>query len=471
MIVRAIRDALEAIRGSEKPATVPGFLRPIDTAAIARQFNLEATGKKRGRSDIPPSEASTPDAIEQQIIQKIESEWTWQGGELINNLRAYRQRLASYEVASELTRLVVHAKNTLTQLREANHRAEAELGPLREDYVATHRELEEFKKKNRLTRSVITHPRRWTTFGFLFVLVALESVANGIFFAQGSAYGLVGGIGTAIVISFANVAWSFVFGLWPIRWINHCKVAVKLLGLISSLVGIVVLIAIHGFAGHYRDSMVAVGEDQAFSDAIATLHAYPWMLASLYSYYLFAMGLFFGLLSIYKGATFDDPYPGYGRVSRRHELIREEYSDQHAELFDGLALIKDETIKLLDQGIKNLPLYPQQAANIRAQRAALVQTFRGYEPSVETAANQLLAQYRDVNRTNRRTPVPAYFDSHWHLPHSFVDTAEVRTLAADQDEERIDMQASLAELRHLSQEVLDEYEKLMMTYPHPTKMN
>jgi hypothetical protein len=101
----------------------------------------------------------------------------------------------------------------------------------------------------------------------------------------------------------------------------------------------------------------------------------------------------------------------------------------------------------------------------------LVQTFRGYEPSVETAANQLLSQYRDVNRTNRKTPTPTYFDRHWSLPHSFLDTAEARTLTADQDEERLDMQSTLAELRGLSQEVLDEYEKLMRTYPHPTKMN
>jgi len=140
-------------------------------------------------------------------------------------------------------------------------------------------------------------------------------------------------------------------------------------------------------------------------------------------------------------------------------------------LFDGLANIKDETIKVLDEGILKLPLYPQQAANIRAQRAALVQTFRGYEPAVESAANQLLAQYRDINRKHRSEPIPAYFDRGWKLPHSFLDTAEVRTLTADEAEARADMPAILAELRRLSQEVLDEYEKLMKNYPHPTKMS
>jgi hypothetical protein len=471
MIVKVVREAVDAIRGSEMPTTVPGFLRPIDTAAIARQLNLEARAAERGQSNIPPSDAVTLDAIEQQLIQRIESEWTWQGGELINNLRAYKQRLASYTVHAEFTRLVVRAKDTLTQLREVEHRAEAELGPLREDYLAARNELADFKKMHRLTRPVRVHAHRWTTFGFLFVLVAFESMANGIFFAKGSEFGLLGGIGTAIVISLINVASCFLLGLWPIRWINHRNLAAKLLGLLLSLAAIACIVALHAFAAHYRDSMAAVGEDRALARSFATLRANPWVLDNLNSYYLFAMGLFFSLLSIYKGATFDDPYPGYGAMSRRHESRREDYSDQHAHLFDGLTSIKDETIELLDQGITKLPLYPQEAANIRAQRAALVLTFRGYEPAVETAANQLLSQYRDINRTRRSTSTPLYFARPWRLPHSFIDTPEVRTLTADEDEERPNIQATLAELRLLCQEVLDEYEHLMTTYPHPTRMN
>jgi hypothetical protein len=431
MISSVLRDALDNIRGNEKPTTVPGFLRPIDTAAIARQLNLETTASQRGKSNIPPSDSTGLDAVEQRIIQRIESEWTWQGGELINNLRAYRQRLASFGVESEFTRLVVGAQDTLAKLREADHRAEAELGPLREDYLEARRELVDFKSKNRLTRSARVRGQRWTTFGLLFVLVAFESVANGIFFAKGSEFGLVGGVGTAIVVSLINITTCFMIGLWPVRWINHRNFLMKLLGVLLTIAGIAGLVLLHSFAAHYRDSVASVGEDHALSAAVSSLSSRPWLLDNLNSYYLFAMGCLFGLLTIYKGATFDDPYPGYGPMSRRFETCREDYSDQHSDLFDGLAEIKDETIEKLDQGISSLPLYPQQAANIRVQRAALVQTFRGYEPAVETAANQLLSQYRDINRTHRSSPVPTHFDSAWHLPRSFVDAAEVKILAAD----------------------------------------
>ena|SRR5579862_7926969 len=171
MIAKVVKDAFDAIRGNDQPTTVPGFLRPIDTAAIARQLNLEAEAADRGRANTPPSNTTAPDLLEQKILQRIESEWTWQGGELINSLRAYAQRLIGYSVASEFTRLEVRARDTLARLREADHRAEAELGPLREDYIAFRNELDDFRKKHRLTRPVRPNARRWTTFGLLFVLL------------------------------------------------------------------------------------------------------------------------------------------------------------------------------------------------------------------------------------------------------------------------------------------------------------
>jgi hypothetical protein len=471
MIARVLRTAVDAIRGSEKPSSMAGLLRPIDTAAIAREFNLEAVAAERGTANVPAATANALDAVEQQIIQKIEGEWAWQGGELVNNLRAYAQRLVGYSVASEYTRLEVQAKDTLTQLREVDHRAEAELGHLRERFIEARDELGRFRKRHRLERAARDNPRRWTTFGLLFVLIALESMANGLFFAKGSEFGIVGGVATAVVISFINVGFCFALGLWPIRWMNRRNIAIKVAAFLITLVALAGVVALHGFAAHYRDAMAAVGEERALGAAAASLMAAPWKLADLNSYYLFAMGALFSLTSIYKGATFDDPYPGYGPMTRRYDSARQAYSDRHFEVFEDLGSIKDETVRMLDEGIHQIPLYPQQAANIRAQRAAMVQAFRGYETAVETAANQLLSKYRDTNRRNRTAAVPAHFEATWRLAESYLASAEVRSLTADGDFERVDVQALLQELSRLLQQVFDEFEKLMTTYPHPTKMS
>src|SRR4029079_14478820 len=102
---------------------------------------------------------------------------------------------------------------------------------------------------------------------------------------------------------------------------------------------------------------------------------------------------------------------------------REAYSDEHAALFDELEDIKEDTVDALQRGIQRIPLFPQQAAHIRAQREALIQQFRAYEIAIESAVNQLLARYRDSNKATRRTPAPQHFNQPWRLPESLLKQA------------------------------------------------
>lgn len=83
------RKFTEAIRGDDGCGLVKGYLRPIDTDEIARQLEIDAEAAKRGSRGQPSSDLDSLDAIEQKIVQKLESEWTYHGSDLINNLRAY----------------------------------------------------------------------------------------------------------------------------------------------------------------------------------------------------------------------------------------------------------------------------------------------------------------------------------------------------------------------------------------------
>jgi hypothetical protein len=425
-VAGAFRKFTEAIRGDDGRGLVQGHLRPIDTDEIARRLNIEAEAAARGAREQPSSDLQSLDAVEQKIIQIVESEWTYHGSDLINNLRAYGSRLIAVSVQTELVRLDLLAQNTLAKLREAHHRAEAELGPLREMYISYRDELADFRLKNKLARAPRNPAKRWTTFGLLIFLIGIEAGLNGFFFAKGSDFGLLGGVGTAIGISFVNVLFAFAIGLFPIRWLNHRNFVVKLIGAVVVVMGIAAIVALHGFAAHYRDATAAVGEDSAFETALRTLKLSPFVLADLNSFYLFGMGLLWAFFAIWKGATFDDPYPRYGAHYRRAAAAREAYSDEHAYLFEDLEKIKEDTVAQLEDGVSKIPRFPQEASLIRSQRDAHLQEFRSYESAVETAINQLLALYRDANRSQRKlSPAPKHFDAPWHLPHSFLSSASV----------------------------------------------
>jgi hypothetical protein len=470
MVVGAFGKLAEAIRGDNSPAKAQGYLKPIDTGAMARQLNLDATAAERGARDQPASNSQSLDVVEQQITHAIESEWSWHGGELINNLRAYAARLIEFSVQTELANIHLLARNTLTKLRDANHRAEAELGPLRETFVSFRDELRDFRAKHKLKRAARDPSNRLTTLGLLFVLIGVEAAVNGVFFAKGSEFGLVGGIVTAVGVSFANVIFAFALGLFPMRWMNHRNYLVKLIGLIFTLAGFAALIALHGFAAHYRDAIAVVSEDRALQVAVASLLKSPFVLNDLNSYYLFGIGTIWALAAIWKGYTNDDPYPRYGAHYRRAVAARNEYSDEHAALFDDLNDIKEKTVAAIEAGTRRIPHFPQQAAQIRSQRTGFLQAFGAYETSIETAANQLLSRYRDGNLARRKTPAPEHFDTAWKLPRSFLTDAAVLTAIAEPVTPPLDANAALEDLRNLGRTVLEEYENLLAKYPHPTQM-
>jgi hypothetical protein len=470
MVGKIFQKFTNAIQGDDGRGQVQGYLKPIDTAKIARKLKLDEVAADRGSKNLPPTNSQQLDGIEQEVTQAIESEWTFNGNDLINNLRAYAQRLIEVSVSTELARLDLIAKNTLARLRDADNRALADLGPLSEHYVACRDELADFRKRHRLRRAVRPNAKPWTTLGLLALLIGVESAFNGVFFAKGSDFGLLGGVVVAIVISFINVVAAFFLGLFPMRWVNHRNLVIKLLGLFLSLTGLIALICLHGFSAHYRDALAIVNEDQALAKAIQTLRAEPHILADLNSYYLFGLGLLWASLAVWKGYGFDDPYPRYGACYRRAAKAREDYSDEHSCLFDDLEDIKEETVAALEDGIRAIPLFPQKAAQIRAQRDAHLKQFGAYENAVESAANQLLARYRDKNRVHRSSPAPSYFDNAWKLPSRFLADANVLAAMAEPINRQLDAHEATEQLGGLSKAVLEEYEKLMMKYPHPTEM-
>jgi hypothetical protein len=281
---------------------------------------------------------------------------------------------------------------------------------------------------------------------------------------------LVGGVGTAIGISAFNVIFAFGLGLWPARWMHHRNLALKLIAFLVLCAGWAGIIVLHAFAAHLRDATALVGENRAFAAALSTLTSKPWQLSDLSSYYLFGLGLLFGLSAFWKGHAFDDPYPGYGAAYRRMVRARDDYSDEHALLFGDLEEIKEETVAQLADGIDRIPLFPHHAARIRVERDALIEQFRAYERSIQTAANQLLQSYRDANRVARATASPAHFDERWALSHSFLDTDKVIPLTAEAALPTANVEECLRELRELSRELLSEYENLIARYPHPAEM-
>lgn len=466
LLTSTIRSIKGAVDRGKPISVVPGFLRPIDTDALAKDLDLHAEGTRRGGQNKPSQSNQQLDAVEQQIVQRVSSEWTWQGNELINQLRAYLERLLQCSISVLATNLRGEANNAKTQLQTADVMAASELGPLREKFISARQDLAAFRSKHSLERAVINPARRWTAFGLLIFLIAVESGLNGIFFAEGATFGLIGGVGTAISISVANVVAAFLIGLGPARFINYRNFLVRVFAAMFTLIGIGALVLLHAFAAKFRDATAAVGEERAFEVAVQRMLETPWAVDDISSIYLFGLGVLFAIGAFWKGYRFDDPYPFYGATYRRMEHARDEYSDEHQELFGELEEVKERAIQNLKDGIQRIPLLQGTEAQILTQREAVVAKFRAYEDGVETATNQLLQVYRDANEAARKEPIPGHFNDRWNLPQRFCDSAEVEKLCArPNDPSPIDPDELKEELERYTDEVLSTYSTLLTKHP------
>jgi hypothetical protein len=299
--------------------------------------------------------------------------------------------------------------------------------------------------------------------------VTIESLLNDFLFAKGSAFDLEGGVGTAVVISLTNVTLSFLLGLGPLRWRNHRRSVISTLGLLIAFAGTASIVALHLFAAHLRMATALVKRDEAFDIALEAIRKIPLTPPDVVSFCLLGMGLIVALGAIWKGYSFDDSYPRYGAMYRREKSARDQYASAHFDLFDELNEVKIDTVVQLNDGIIRLPRFRQMAIDVRAQRAAMLNSFRAYETSVETATSQLFKLYRDINHAQRTTAPPSYFDEKWRLPHSFLLSPELKPLLADP--EVGDVASSVTELERLSKAIITRYELLHERYPHPSEMD
>lgn len=469
-IVAIIDQAKGWLKGDEVPQPIAGLMKPIDADYLADELRLSIRGQESASHELPASTSTTLDSVEEEVIGRIMAEWTLQREHLITMLRAYRDRLAELNAVAEIAKLHLAASSAMVKFRQSRQEMRGDLARLRGSYVEARNELTDFRIKHGLTRPARDPSGRWTTFGLLFIMIAVESAMNGLFFAKGSESGLIGGIGTAFGISLVNVVFCFILGLVPARFINWRGWFVRILCFFVTVAGLAGVLFVHLFAGHFRDAS-ASSEIDAFARASAKVFSEPWRLADISSWYLFGLGALFGLLSFWKGYRHDDPYPSYGDTFRRERDAAERYNVEHHEFFGALEEVRDDTIKKFEAGIANIPEYVAKSHQVRAARSALVEKFRSYEQTIVQSANRLLTTYRDANRRRRQTPAPLHFSVQWGLPGSAISGSDILALSTDAPDSVVtDVDATLKELRTLSDEVLRTYDDLLAAVEHPSDM-
>jgi hypothetical protein len=440
-------------------------LQKIDINAYSRKRNLKSRGETDGRANVPAASSSDQSAAEREIILDLDAERGRLTADAAAHFRAQNDALATLETAMDIAAIRKDTDEVVSTLRKVDIEWKGEILRMYRTAQDARVEYDEFRQRHRLSRPARQPKSPGLALSWLALSITLESILNGTFFAEGSASGLIGGIGVALAVSVINVALlGAVLGFFPARWAHHRNGLIKLLAILMLAAGIAAMVLVNGFVAHFRDAYERLGDEVILSNVFSHLISNPFDLMRLQSWLLFFLGLGFAFFGFAKGYELDDPYPGYGAVDRRRAFAETVYAENRQIRIEDTTHTRDRAIVSLSSAIERLRGASAQRDQILASRSQIVSDISNHEAHLEQATNALLGIYRDANRRSRTEPPPQHFSHPFKFGGSLLDRLEIRTLLttrlANHNADQL-----LSELDRLRDYVLTSYHSIIDNAP------
>lgn len=413
----------------------------VQTDAGAR-VELVAHARAAGQENMPETSAREFNDVEAAVRREHERRHRDLLEQARNELCALAAEFGRLEEQVPVPRDLEVAVGRSHAAIEHDLASDHALEPLRREEQRCRRQLRAFVLDRQLTRDARYPTSRLWHIGVVAVVLILEAIANMVFFAATSEFGLAGGFLIAVVVSLVNVAGGLIAGFFAFRWRNHPKDRLRRLAALGVGTYIVFVVLSNLLVAHFRDAgAIASGP----SLRVDQLLSHPLSL-SFSSAVLFFVGLLASAVACRKGYTLDDPAPGYGDVHRSFAEANEALGQHHKDL-RRRALGHAEAVPEECRAIV------QKAAEVREELGQIPvraeRCVEGYEADrerIERWCHQHLNRYRSENLAVRTTPPPAHFSIYPNFP-SQLDASPLLQMKAQLDQVGAKIEALREEAR------------------------
>jgi hypothetical protein len=381
-----------------------------------------------------PSTTSFPELNIEQLWKDLELERSEEGPEdlelsgqdpeekIIDNIKIRLRRAKSdydntmnvYE--SRLSDSVLHSEGYL-KIKAASEGALANIeAQLEEDYLLLEKERQktelvclqfnDFVNKNGLERMapILKTPNETLShLSIILILILVETVFNGIFFAQGSQLGLIGGMVEAVGLSLVNISFAAVLGVLAVKEILHINRNRRFAGISFSIMILLTLVAFNAFIAHYREFYsLSMGVQVSIQQVVGNLINNPLGLNDSRSWTLGFIGLIISLFAAYKFFKFSDPYPGFTSIGRRREEAIRKLDDLAKQCMDVIGAHKDDAISGMETVIKSLEDRKVEFNLAGRSRSRFHESYLQHISMLEESAFKLVNRFRREKRIKKK---------------------------------------------------------------------
>ena len=429
----------------------------IDRQKASASLKLRERGAEQGALELPRATMETLDVVEADIAAFIQDHFERGQIDAANSIRTYDSRLGGLALIANLSSIRTQAHIALGDFKAEVVNRRGRLANSRDAIIDSYAELRDFRNENGLKRPAHDAPPAISTYGTIAVCWLAETVANSMLLRLNDSMGWLGGIVAAAIVGAINVFVAAVVGrlVWPS--VNRRVAGARALSWIGIGVWVALTVTWNLLAAHYRDAKAA-GLTDPETAALSMLGS---GLDSMYSYGLLAAGLIFAITAATAGYRMDDPFPGYGAVSRRHLKRCYDYVADIEDATDELSAIRDDAIGEATDVRMELSRQQAQRDQILAGRYAFRRRYDEYSEQLEATANALFQEYRSANRAARSTEPPSRFDVPWALPRVPLPQAPGEDIPRTAiDEAEADLEQAVVQISTAFDEAIDSFEPL-----------
>lgn len=409
----------------------------IDLERTIKILKLDQHARAAALNDLPPTEARSPDGTERKIQALIEKRMAELTHAANQKLIGYNTALLNTDLNNQQQRIRNLAEHAELRINSLLAEAEQKLRILKDDLDQNTAYYRSFQQKNRRETDAEYPESLLYHYGLALLILLVEAFANGYFFARGSEFGMLGGISQSLIVAALNIVPAFRFaGMLCLRYTQHIDFSKRAVAFAALLAYAGWILVFNLSVAHYRE-LLSSSDEIAVMRVIDRLVSAPFALADLNSWLLWVMGVFFALIAMFDGYKSDDPYPGYGRVQRLNDEIRENYELECQKLAIEANGIRSDFLSELTTLRDHAKSAFMHLCHLAEAKPALIARHRHGLKILTRAGDALIHHYRSTNARYRETRAPAYFSESWKPENAF------ELVGAHDDGERFERQKKL----------------------------
>jgi Skp family chaperone for outer membrane proteins len=393
-----------------RPANEVTKLFPnLDAEVEAANLDLSAKARNAGSAGQPDENSARAASYETTLDSHVRQLFGQSSKRVATAYATIDAQIHSIELKRSESRLEAIRKGLDADCGEVIADSKRELDTLESESSDLRSELDLFRSQHFLTDRTASYPTsRLLGFSILLALVLAESVMNGVFFAEGSDLGLLGGLMEAIVISVVNIAAAGMVANWPFRWTRHISGSWRFTGYALSATYAALLLTFLVLITLYRDAFTT-NPDNAMQVAFANFSSGSWTPDDMSSLLFFALSLLFAIIALIDVFRLDDPYPSYGAIDRRTRNAVDMLDDERDSVRELFETKRDKRRAQLEDLSEELHQKTSMLGSWRSENDRIQNGSSTHTKELEHLHTALIGQFRQENAQARSTPVPQWF--------------------------------------------------------------